>query len=73
MARHLSFTDQIRKCIDGCGMTRYAIGVSTGIDHATISRFMNGKGGLSMEGMDSIAQCIGMRAMLKEQSRKGEK
>ena len=54
-------------------MTRYAIGVSTGIDHATISRFMNGKGGLSMEGMDSIAQCIGMRAMLKEQSRKGEK
>lgn len=64
----LSFTDQIRKCIDGCGMTRYEIGVATGIDHATISRFMNGKGGLSMEGLDAIARCIDMHAALKGKS-----
>ncbi|HOA75970.1 MAG TPA: helix-turn-helix transcriptional regulator [Phycisphaerae bacterium] len=69
MPTKLSFTDQIRKCIDGCGMTRYAIGVGAGIDHATISRFMNGKGGLSMEVLDAIAGFIGMHAELKGMSK----
>ena len=35
------------------------IAAETGIDAATLSRFMNGKGGLSMEGLDLIAECLG--------------
>ena len=71
MATKLSFTNQLRKCIDGCGSSRYRIGVSTGIDHATISRFMNGKGGLSGPNLDALAECIGMKAVLEKPVKKG--
>lgn len=75
MATKLSFADQIRKCIDGSGMTRYAIGVAADIDHSTISRFMNAKGnaGLSMDALNAVADVIGMRAVLDQQGRKGGK
>lgn len=71
MAKEPTFTDQIRKCIETCGRTRYAIAIEAGIQQATLSRFMNGKGGMSMEGLDALAACIGMRATLT--SKKGGK
>lgn len=64
MPKAISFTDQIRKCIDASGMTRYAISTATGIDQATLSRFMHRKGGLSMQGLDAVAKTIGMRAVM---------
>lgn len=51
-------TEQIRKAIDGSGMTRYAIGKATGIDQATLSRFMSGKAGLSLPNLDKIGQLL---------------
>ncbi len=57
MKRKLS--DRIRKLIDGCGMTRYRIWRETGIDQATLSRFMAG-GGLSMDNLDKLAEFLNL-------------
>jgi transcriptional regulator with XRE-family HTH domain len=54
-----SFSDRIRKLIDSSGVSRYRIAIETGIDHAVLSRFMNGKGGLSISSLDALADYLG--------------
>ena len=53
-------TDQLRQAMDGGPKTRYQIFKETGIDQATLSRFMHGKGGISATALDSIAECLGL-------------
>jgi transcriptional regulator with XRE-family HTH domain len=65
-----SFSDQLRDAIRDCGLTRYAIAKRSGIDQATLSRFMAAKGGLSVEGLDRIAESIGLRLVVEK--RKGK-
>src|SRR5271157_355451 len=48
------FSEQLRQAIERSGMSRYAIGQAAGIDKATMSRFMAGKVGLSLESIDKI-------------------
>ena len=38
----------------------------TGIDEATLSRFVHGKGGLSIEGLDAIGEPLGLRIVANE-------
>jgi transcriptional regulator with XRE-family HTH domain len=64
MARE-SFSDQVRRAIDGSGLTRYAICKRIGLDQATMSRFMKGKGGLSMEVLDRLAPVLGLAVVTK--------
>ena len=47
-------SDQIRQAIEACGKTRYKVSQDTGIDQATLCRFMGRKGGLSIQGIDTI-------------------
>jgi len=54
-------SDQVRRAIERCGRTRYAISKETGIDQATLSRFMSGAGGLSTEALDAIGELIGLK------------
>jgi transcriptional regulator with XRE-family HTH domain len=56
--KKVPLSEQVRLAIDGADVSRYAIGNATGIDHATISRFMNRKGGLSTEALDAIADYL---------------
>ena len=58
-AKQKTFTEQIRHLIEASGQTCYRIGKETGIDTATLSRFMNGKGGLSMPNLDTLAEYLG--------------
>ena len=44
--RKETLTNQLRKAIDAGGKSRYQIAKETGIDEATLSRFMHGKGRL---------------------------
>lgn len=60
-----TFTEQLRQLIEASGESRYRIGVETGIDHATISRFMSGKGGLSMPNLDALAEHLGWKVVAK--------
>ena len=58
-AKQKTFTEQIRHLIDASGETCYRIGKETGIDTATLSRFMNGKGGLAMPNLHALAEHLG--------------
>ena len=50
--------DQIRRVIGESGKTRYRIAVEIGIDHGTMSRFMNGKGKLATDQLDPLAELL---------------
>ena len=74
MPRQIPFSDQIRKLIDDADETRYRIAVETGIDHAVMSRFMTGKGGLSMDSIDALSKYFGwtINADEKKRHKKGK-
>ncbi|HEX4150347.1 MAG TPA: helix-turn-helix transcriptional regulator [Pirellulales bacterium] len=55
----MTFTESIRHAIETSGQSCYRIGKETGIDTATLSRFMHGKGGLSMPNLDALAEHLG--------------
>ncbi len=57
-SRRLKLSEQVRRAIDGCGVTRYAIAKQTGIDQATLSRFMSGERGMPMKTMDALADFL---------------
>ena len=59
-AERIKFSDQLRAAIDGGPKTRYQIFKETGIDEATLCRFMKGKGGLSIDGIDRVTDCLGL-------------
>ena len=61
MARSLSLTDQVRRAIDAAPASRAEICRAAGFSEATMSRFMNGRGGLSMEMLDRIAAYLDLR------------
>jgi len=70
MPRKIPLSDQMRQLIDNAGETRYRIAVETGIDHATISRFMTGKGGLSIDCIDALSEYLGWRIISDEKKRR---
>ena len=51
-----SFSDEIRRLVKDSGLSQYAICKSTGIQAATMNRFMHGKAGLSLENLDRLAE-----------------
>jgi transcriptional regulator with XRE-family HTH domain len=56
--RRKKLSEQIRHAVETCGQTRYAISMATGIDQATLSRFISGKRGLPMTTLDTLADYL---------------
>ena len=71
--RPLTLTDQIRQAVEDCEKSRYQIAKETGVDKAALSRFVHGERGLSVENLDLVAECIGLRVVVegKPKKRKG--
>ena len=70
---HKKLSDEIRDAVNASGMSRYAICQTLGIAEATMSRFMNGKGGLSMEFIDRLAELLGMHIVVRPTKKQGGK
>ena len=51
-------TDQIRRHIEACGLSCYAIAQATGIDKATLSRFLSGERGISAKALDRLGELL---------------
>ena len=69
--KRVKLSDQIRRAVDACDLTRYAIAKATGIDHATISRFMSGERGLPMKTLDRLADFLDLNLTAGKRKRKG--
>jgi ribosome-binding protein aMBF1 (putative translation factor) len=52
------FSDQIRAAVDVSGMSRYCICKRIGLPESSMSRFMSGKSGLSLETLDRLAELL---------------
>jgi plasmid maintenance system antidote protein VapI len=70
---HKRLSDEIRDAVNASGMSRYAICKTLGIAEATMSRFMNAKGGLSMEFIDRLAELLGMHIVVRPTKKQGGK
>ena len=67
--RHKTMSDQLRAIIRASGMTRYAICKEIGLDQATMSRFMSGDGGLSMDTLDALSKLLKLGVTSKGKGR----
>jgi transcriptional regulator with XRE-family HTH domain len=67
--KRLKLSDQIRRAIADAPMSRYAICKAVGFSQATMSRFMKGKAGLSMDVLDSVAEVVGIDIASRPQNK----
>jgi len=58
--KRIKLSDQVRWAVDASGMSRYAICKALDMVQAIMSRFMTGKGGLSMVNLDALADLLGL-------------
>ena len=61
MARKQRFSDQLRRAVEQSDKTRYRISKETGIDQGNLARFVNQGAGLSMDSVDTLCECLGLR------------
>ena len=69
--RRDKLTDQIRRAINESGVSRYRLWKETGIDQATLSRFMAGKAGMTLKSLDVLADALRLRVVAGRSKRKG--
>ncbi len=68
MGKLKAFDDQLRDIIRTCGQSRYEIWKATGIDQATLSKFMNGERGLSMKALNVLAKHLNLAVVRKRRT-----
>jgi hypothetical protein len=71
--KQIKLSEQVRQSIDTCGKTRYQISQETGIDQATLCRFMGGNGGLSIPVLDILGEYLGLRIVADRPKSKAKK
>jgi transcriptional regulator with XRE-family HTH domain len=54
------FSEGLRRAIREGELTRYALSVRTGIDQATLSKFLKGERGLSLKAVDRLMDALGL-------------
>jgi hypothetical protein len=65
-------TDQLRRAVERCGETRYAISKETGIPASVLSRFVAGGRGLRSDNIDRLCLHLGLILTTKPgKARKG--
>jgi transcriptional regulator with XRE-family HTH domain len=63
-------SDQLRRILDECGLSRYELSKRTGIDEGTLSRFMHGERGLSMKALDRLGEYLRLTVNIQVRPRK---
>jgi len=67
------FVEQLRSAIRESEMSLGSIAQSTAIDKAVLSRFMNGKSGLSVTSIDRLCTVLGLRLVSEAELSKQRK
>ena len=71
MKKRVPFSEEIRRAVRDCGLTRYRICKEIGITQPTMTRFMQGTGGLSITTLDKLAALLDLHVIAGDR-RKGE-
>jgi hypothetical protein len=58
-------TGTLRRAVEQCGQTRYAISKATGVPASVLSRFVAGGRGLRSENIDRLCAHLGLVLMTK--------
>jgi hypothetical protein len=53
-------SEQLRKALEQCGVTRYQVSKDTGIPASVLSRFVAGGKGLRSENIDKLCTYLGL-------------
>ena len=69
--KQLRLSDQVRRAVNDSGMSRYSICKAISMEQSIMSRFMTGKGGLSMAKLDALAGLLGLELKQLKRSGKG--
>lgn len=67
----MKLSDQLRKRLDECELSMYAVARETGIDQASLSKFKLGQRGLSWDAVDKLGELLGLKIVYKSAKRKG--
>ena len=68
-AQRRKVSDQIRRAIETSGLSRYRIWQETGIDQATLSKFMSGERGLSTQALDRLGELLNLEISMRRGKR----
>jgi plasmid maintenance system antidote protein VapI len=71
--KNSKLSDQIRNAVKSSGMSRYSICKTLGVAESTMSRFVNSKGGLSMEILDRLGELLGLHVVVRPTKKQGGK
>ena len=69
--KRVKLSEQVRRAIAECGLTRYRISRETGIDQATLSKFNSGERGLPMKTLDRLADFLDLNITTGRRKPKG--
>ena len=70
MVKKTSVSGQLRRAIELAPVSRYRISKDLEISEATLSRFMSGERGLTLNVVDVLADYLGLELVLRRQPRK---
>ena len=65
--RQTTVSEQLREAIRQEERSRYRISLETGIAQGQLSRFMQGKCGLSLRSVDRLCGCLGLTITARKQ------
>jgi transcriptional regulator with XRE-family HTH domain len=68
--KRLALSDELRRAVDDCPMSRYRICKELGIAESTLSRFMSGERGLTMKRLDRLADLLDLHVITVERRQK---
>ena len=65
-----TITETLRKAVEQCGESRYAISKATGIPASVLSRFVAGGHGLRSDNIDKLCTYLGLELKSKSGKRR---
>ena len=70
--RYQPISEQLKEAILTADISRYRIAKETGLTEAGLSRFVNDVAGLSLDSIDKIGECLGLRIVADKPKRKAK-
>jgi hypothetical protein len=62
----MSLSEKLKRACHKSGETRYQLAKETGLDYASLHRFLDGKTGLNSASMDKLADYLGYKLVKKK-------